>query len=68
MDFKLSFVLFVPGGQTICLSPGGQIFLTHKRKSWGQTFFTHMGVQTFYVDVVVAMMILMLMKKWMLAK
>ena len=25
-------LLFVPGGQTICLSPGGQTFLTHR---WG---------------------------------
>ena len=25
-------LLFVPGGQTICLSPGGQTFFTHR---WG---------------------------------
>ena len=24
-------LLFVPGGQTICLSPGGQTFFTHRR-------------------------------------
>ena len=31
-------LLFVPGGQTICLSPGEQIFIIHSRGG-GQTFF-----------------------------
>ena len=47
----VSNVLFVPGGQTICLSPRGQTFLTHRRggdkhfshtgEGGGQTFLTH---------------------------
>ena len=45
-------LLFVPGGQTICLSPGGQTFFTHRWGGgtnnfdiWrgGQTFFTQRG-------------------------
>ena len=54
-------VLFVPGGQTICLSPrgtnisctqerGGQTFLTHRRG--GDKHFSHTvgrGGQTFFV-------------------
>ena len=38
-------VLFVPGGQTICLSPGGQTFLTHRREG-GQTFCLQVFLQT----------------------
>ena len=34
-------VLFVPRGQTICLSPGGQTFLTHRRE--GDKHFSHTG-------------------------
>ena len=48
-----------PRGQTICLSPGGQTFLTHRRgggvqtfltqKGWGgQTCFTHRGDNFFF--------------------
>ena len=50
--------LFVPGGQTNCLSPGtnisytqeraGETFLTHKREG-EQTFLHRGGRQTFFV-------------------
>ena len=36
----MCYVLFVPRGQTICLSPRGQTFLTNRG---GQTFLHHWG-------------------------
>ena len=55
MGQTVCHVLFVLGGQTICLSPGGQTFLTHRRG--GDKHFSHTGERggdkhfshTFYV-------------------
>ena len=43
-------LLFVPRGQTICLSPGGQTFLTH---SWGGTniFLVRGGGKNFHTQL-----------------
>ena len=41
MSESVCHVLFVPRGQTICLSPGGQTFLSHRRG--GDKHFSHTG-------------------------
>ena len=57
------YVLFVPGEKTICLSPGGQIFLTHRRGG-DKHFFTHRGGDKIVLlEALVPM--LMLMKRWL---
>ena len=52
------YVLFVPRGQTICLSPGGQTFSTHTgggdkhfstTGGGGTNIFALRGGQTFFV-------------------
>ena len=63
---SVRYTLFVPRGTNKLFVPGGQTFLTHRRKGGTTIFDTQGGDKHFMLEAVVAMM--MFMERWMRAK
>ena len=60
VSLSVCHVLFVPGGQTICLSPLDKHF-SHTGEGGANIFRD----KCFMLEVVVAILMLMLMERWM---